>query len=392
MKILVVHNFYRQPGGEDVVFEAERALLERYGHEVVTFIEDNAQLDSVSPMRVAAETVWSRKAQGRIRKLIQEMKPDVAHFHNTFLRISPAAYYACKEMGVPVVQTLHNYRLLCPAATFFRSGQVCEDCLGKALTWPSILHGCWRNSRVQTAVVATMLTLHRWLKTWQKQVDVYIALTEFARQKFIEGGLTAEKIVVKPNFVHPDLGVREGLGQYALFVGRLSPEKGIRTLLQAWQKKLKDIPLKIAGGGPLLNEVQISIQTKALKDVEALGQRAHAEVIALIQGAHFLIVPSECYEAFPLIIVEAFACGVPVIASRLGAMVEIVEDRRTGLHFTPGDADDLAAKVEWAWTHPREMAEMGREARREYEATYTAERNYEMLMGIYKRALGKAAG
>ncbi len=391
MKILLCHNRYQQPGGEDAVFEAEKALLERMGHQVVPYVEDNARLNGISPLKTALTAVWSREARRQLRRLVDDAKPDVAHFHNTFLRISPAAYYACTEAGVPVVQTLHNFRLLCPAGTFFRDGRLCEDCLGRAVPWPGAVRGCWRG-RAPTAVVGVMLTAHRWLRTWTKQVDVYVALTEFARRKFVEGGLPAERIVVKPNFVHPDPGAKEPeAGEYALFVGRLSTEKGLRTLLRAW-RNLQGVPLKVVGDGPLAPEVQAFVEREGLEGVDLLGRRSREEVLALMRAARFLLFPSECYEGFPITIGEAFACGLPVVASRLGAMAEIVENGRTGLHFQPGDPEDLAAKVEWAWSHPREMAEMGRAARREYEEKYTAEKNYEMLMDIYRMAIRREKG
>ncbi|BBM69084.1 glycosyl transferase family 1 [Rhodothermus marinus] len=385
IRVLIVHNYYTQPGGEDAVFEAEKTLLERMGHEVIPFVEDNARLNGVNPLRAAVNAVWSRESQERIRQFIRERKPDVAHFHNTFLMISPAAYYACKEEGMPVVQTLHNYRLICPGALLMREGRVCEECVGRAVPWPGVLHGCWRGSRLQTSVVAAMLTLHRAMKTWTEQVDCYIALTEFARRKFIEGGLPAEKIVVKPNFVDPDPGMGKHEGNFALFVGRLSPEKGVRTILQAW-RLLEGVPLKVVGDGPLRAEIEAFVRREGLEQVEVLGRRPREEVFRLMQEARVLVFPSEWYEGFPMTIAEAFACGLPVIASRLGAIAEIVEEGRTGLLFNPGSPEDLAAKVEWAWAHPRELAEMGREARREYEQKYTAEKNYEMLMAIYERA------
>jgi len=388
VKVLLVHNYYQQPGGEDMVFEAERALLERMGHKVVTFVEGNARLDGIHPLRAAVEGVWSREAQRRLRRFIKENQPDVAHFHNTFLRISPSAYYACKENGVPVVQTLHNYRLICPGALLMRNGKVCEDCVGKAVPWPGVVHGCWRRSRSQTAVVVSMLTLHRWLKTWQEQVDIYIALTSFARQKFIEGGIPPEKIVVKPNLVAPDPGMGEARRKYALFVGRLSPEKGVRTLLAAWSR-VRRLQLKVIGDGPLIGEMRSLVSEHALKQVEVMGRCPRNEVFQLMKGARFSVFPSEWYEGFPMTIAEAFACATPVITSRLGAMVEIIEDGRTGLHFTPGDSEDLASKAEWAWSHPERMREMGREARREYERKYTPERNYEMLMEIYHKAMDR---
>jgi len=349
-------------------------------------VDDNKKLKDINPGRAAVEAVWSGESCRRIKRLIREARPEVAHFHNTFLRISPAAYYACKEEGVPVVQTLHNYRLICPGALIMRDGKVCEDCVGKGLPWTGVVHGCWRGSRVQTAVVAAMLSIHRWVRTWQKKVNLYIALTKFSRSKFIEGGLPPEKIVVKPNFVDPDPGVREDQGGYVLFVGRLSPEKGIQTMLKAGSK-LKRIALKILGNGPLMDEIQRTVCNNGLDMLEILGQRPRREVFEFMKGARLIVFPSEWYEGFPVTIAEAFACGVPVIASRLGAMAEIIEDKRTGLHFDPGNPEDLAAKVEWAWNHPKEMQEMGYQARKEYEAKYTAERNYKLLMEIYEKAI-----
>lgn len=287
---------------------------------------------------------------------------------------------------MPVVQTLHNYRLICPNALFLREGKVCEDCLGKTIPYPALLHSCYRRSFAATAVTVAMLVFHRLLGTWRNQVDVYIALTEFARQKFIQGGLPAEKIVVKPNFIDPDPGERSSQGDYALFVGRLAVEKGVSNLLAAWQH-LPDVPLKIAGDGPLLDQLRAQSEALGLRQVEFLGRRDHDSVIDLMKGARFIVFPSVYYEGFPVTIVEAFACGLPVIASRLGAMQEIIQHGRTGLHFTPADPQDLAQKVREAWSNPGLTLEMGHNARAEYDAKYTAERNYQMLMQIYQTAI-----
>jgi glycosyltransferase involved in cell wall biosynthesis len=392
MKILIIHNSYQQPGGEDVVAGQEAALLRQAGHDVVEYRRSNREIKALSlwdKLTLAKQVIWAGDSVQDLRGLIHREKPDLAHFQNTFLLISPAAYHVCQEMSIPVVQTLHNYRLLCPRADFFRNGSVCEECLGKTLPWPGIVYGCYRGSRAQTAVVATMLTVHRWLKTWDEQVDAYIALTEFARQKFIQGGLPPEKIMLKPNFVDPDPGMRDGMGEYALFVGRFSPEKKVLTLLKAWEK-IEGIPLKLVGDGP--QELQIRQFTRgfALEKVEFLGRRTRDQVFALMKKARLLIFPSEWYEAFPLVLAEAFACGVPVVATRIGVMAEIVEDGRTGLFFTPGDADDLSVKVQWAFAHPQEMAQMARRARQEFEARYTSERNREGLLNIYRLAIGRA--
>jgi glycosyltransferase involved in cell wall biosynthesis len=386
-RVLVAHNFYQLPGGEDVVFALEVGLLRERGHEVVEFTEHNAELQRIGSVAAAHQMIWSRRASARLLATLRNYSPQIAHFHNTFMLISPSAYYACQEAGVPVVQTLHNYRLVCPAATLFRDGCACEDCLRQPLPWPAVWHSCYRESRIQTAGVALMLSVHNWLQTWHQQVDIYVALTDFARGKFVEAGLPRDKIVVKPNFVHPDPGPRSGDGTYALFVGRLSPEKGLRTLLDAWEKLM--IPLRIAGGGPLMNELQSTIHHRGLHQVEMLGHRSHEEIVSLMKGARFLIFPSLWYEGFPITLAMAFACGLPVIGSRLGAVSEIVRNAVTGMHFTPGDAEDLAGKVEWAWTNVRQMRHMGAAARQEYERKYTAARHYTKLMEIYDMALGR---
>lgn len=385
----MIHNTYQQPGGEDVVVEQETALLRQAGHTVVEYRRANDRLNSLSlgqrltlPVRLS----WAWDVVRELSALIPRERPDVAHVHNTFALLSPAVYYACQRLGVPVVQTLHNYRLHCPRADFFRDGQVCEACLGKSLAWPGIVHGCYRDSRVQTAGVATMLAVHHGLHTWTTQVDLYIALTAFARQKFIQGGLPAEKIVLKPNFVAPDPGPRQGPGDYALFVGRCVPEKKIHTLLAAWQH-LRDLPLKLIGGGLEADTMRQLIQQYRLENVEFLGPRPRHEVFTALQQARVLVFPSEWYETFGMVLIEAFACGVPVIASRLGAMSDIVTDRQTGLLFQPGDAMDLAAQVRWAIEHPAALAAMGLRARQEYEAKYTAAVNGKLLQDIYVRAI-----
>jgi len=385
MRILKLHTHYQQPGGEDGVFGAEVALLRDKGHTVVPLTFHNKQLEDVPLLWRAAVTLWNKEAYSRVREAIHLHRPDILHVHNTFPLASPAVIHAAKAEGVPVAMTLHNYRLLCVNAFLFRQGQVCEACLGR-LPWRGALYGCYRESRAASAVVAGMITLHRALGTWNL-VDRFIVLTEFARQKFIEGGFPPEKISVKPNFVHPDPGPGEGRGGYALFVGRLSPEKGLGTLLMAWERLGGKVPLKIVGDGPLAPEVQEA--QKRIPGVEWLGRKAPEEVYALMGEASFLVFPSEWYEGFPKVLAEAFAKGLPVLASALGSQGSIVDHGRTGLHFRPGDPEDLAAKVEWLLAHPNELARMRKEARAEYEAKYTAEENYAQLMAIYHEVLSK---
>jgi glycosyltransferase involved in cell wall biosynthesis len=394
MKILVVHNVYQQRAGEEAVTGAEARLLGANGHVVVRYERHNDELQgrgALSGIGAAVETIWSSRSFREIAALIEKERPDVAHFHNTFPLISPSAYYACARAGVPVVQTLHNYRLLCPAAKFRRDGKVCEACLGRNVAWPGVAHGCYRGSRPATAAAAAMLAVHRGMGSWQTKVDIYIALSEFARRKFIEGGLPADRIVVKPNFVAGDWAPKMQPGGYVLFVGRLSDEKGPQLLPSAWRSMRTRIPLRIAGDGPLLEKLAREVRGSLLPQIELTGHRQPDQVRVLMQGARFLVFPSVWYEPFGLTIVEAFASGLPVVASRLGSMAEIVQDGVTGLHFEAGSAGDLTAKVEWAWNHPEELACMGRAARAEYEAKYQPSTNYEMLMDIYRGAMARRA-
>lgn len=389
----MVHNAYRQPGGEDAAERAERELMLAAGHDVVRYTRNNREIDDYGPWRkasLAPRTLWARDSHRDLLDLLKREKPDVAHFTNIFPLVSPSAYYACRAADVPVVQSIHNYRVLCPAATFFRDGGICEECVEHSL-WRSVRHGCYRGERSATAVLAGALAFHRLRRTWSELVDCYIALTDFARAKLIAGGLPAEKVVVKPNFAHPDPGERTERGEYALFVGRLSREKGLDTLLRAWTRLEAELPLRIAGDGPLRRELEAEVARAGLAKVRLLGRLPREDLLKVVKGARFLVVPSSWYEGFPMVIVEAFACGVPPIASRLGGMSEIIREGTTGLHFTAGDAGDLARKVAWAWGEPEALEEMGHAARGEYRARYTAEHNYELLIGIYRRAIAVAA-
>jgi glycosyltransferase involved in cell wall biosynthesis len=388
MKLLLAHNRYQEAGGEDRVFASEAALLKAQGHHVVLYDVHNDRATLMNPIILAGAAIWNRSSYRELRSKIRRERIQVAHFHNTFPLISPAGYFAAKAEGVPVVQTLHNYRLICPNALCFRDGHVCEDCVGKTPPWPGVVHACYRGNRAATGVVATMLTAHRGLRTWTNMVDVYVALTEFQRRKFIEGGLPEDKVVVKPNSVNLDPGLGEGKEGYHLFVGRLSTEKGVSTLVSAWERLGGQVPLKIAGDGPLAGTVAKA--ASRLSGVEWLRHQPADRVSELMKGARTLIFPSVLFEGFPLVVAEAYAVGLPVVASNLGSMSALIDHGRTGLHFRPGDPGDLAAQVRWTSEHPTELASMRREARAEFEAKYTAARNYDRLIEIYELAKTRA--
>ena len=391
MKILLVHNSYLEQGGEDVVFWQERSLLKAAGHEVLEYQRHNTEMEQYSTVRrltIIGRTVWASDSYREFTTLLRENKPDVVHVHNTFPLISPSILWACRREKVPVVHTLHNYRLLCPGANFIRDGKPCEDCVHGSI-WQSVAHGCYRDSRPQTAAVALMLSVHRARKTWTETVDRYIVLTSFARSRFVNAGFPAEKITVKGNCVDPDPGQRTGEGSYALFVGRVSREKGTPTLLQAWRQLPRNYTLRIVGDGPARQQLESEAAAHGLSNVSFLGRVSRERVIEAMKGARFVVFPSQLYENLPLTIIEAFACGVPVVASTLGAMAEIVEEGRTGLFFEPGNPDDLARAVKFGWEQPEFMRRLGTQARSEYETKYTAAANYRQLMEIYQQVIAK---
>jgi glycosyltransferase involved in cell wall biosynthesis len=386
MKIVAVHNRYLMAGGEDQVFESETRLLRERGHEVTQLEEQNTYPDTLrQKIGMAVDSLWSRNWYRKLRALLREVQPDIVHVHNFFPRISPSIYYACRRQGVPVVQSVHNYRLLCANAELYRDGRPCEECLVHS-PLRGIRYGCYQGSKAGTAVLTLMVDVHRRVNTWSTMVDCYIALTEFSRLKLIQGGLPGERIQVKPNFVLPDPGMKPGAGEYALFVGRLVKSKGVPVLLKAW-KGLSEIPLHIIGDGPCSEEIEKSLASGELKSVTYRGRLPRAETLAAMKSARFLLFPSEWYEGFPVTIAEAFACGVPVLASRLGAMLEIIADGITGLHFEAGNAADLARTVTWAWQNPAALEQMSRCARKEFESKYSAERNIQMLEQVYEFAL-----
>jgi glycosyltransferase involved in cell wall biosynthesis len=385
MKGLLCHCYYQQRGGEDESFDAEARLLEEQGHEVVRFTRQNDAVYGMGRWQLLRDTFWSRSVFRDVRALIRRVQPEVMHCTNTFPLISPAAYRAAQAEGVPVVQALRNYRLLCPGALFLRNGRVCEDCLGKRLAWPGVRHACYRKSRGGSAVVAALVGAHHVLGTWARAVTLFFTPSAFARQKFLQAGFPAAHIAVKPNFVAPDPGVGPGTGGYAVFVGRLAPEKGITTLLAAWARLRGRLNLKVIGDGPLSGQVREAIRPGS--GIEWLGRRPLAEVLHLLGDAAFLVMPSVWYETFGRTIIEAFARGTPVIASRLGAMAELVDDGRTGLLVEAGDPIDLEAKVRQLLDDSQALARMRREARAVYERQYTAEVNHHLLLDLYTRAL-----
>jgi glycosyltransferase involved in cell wall biosynthesis len=340
----------------------------------------------MSGLAVSKATIWNSASYRRLRALFRTESPDVAHFHNTFPLLSPAAYYAARAEGVAVVQTLHNFRLVCANAMLYRDGHHCHDCIDRALPFGAVVHACYRGSRAASAVAAGMLVTHRALGTWRRAVTKYVALTAFARDTFIAGGLPADRIAIKPNTLADDPGVGTHQGGYALYVGRLSVEKGVDQLLNAWRLLPTPFKLVVAGSGPLERS-----PWRDLPHVTWLGQQPQERVLELMRDASFLVFPSRLYEGCPVTLVQAFATGLPVVASRHGSIGEIVADGATGWHVQPGDLSSIVTAVERAIANQGERERRGAQARAEFVAKYTAEANYRTLMAIYSDACGHHA-
>ncbi|HJX53296.1 MAG TPA: glycosyltransferase [Polyangia bacterium] len=388
-RVLQVHTRYRQAGGEDEVVASEKRLLEEAGLSVAQVLFDNPKPGgsrfSPAPLSQGIAAVWSRGAARRVRDAIKANRSQIVHVHNTFIAASPSVYGAAASCGVPVVQTLHNYRLVCPAATVYRDGRPCTDCVGRAIPWPAVVHACYRGSRPQSAVVAATLAVHRARGTYTRRIAAYLALTRFQRDLLVRGGLPADRVEVLPNFLEPDPGVTGDRREGFLFAGRLAEEKGVAALLGA--AALAPGLVRVAGQGPLSSLV---VAAAAAGNVEVLGQLDKNAVLDQLRRATAMVLPSVWYEGFPVSVLEAFATGTPVIASRIGSLAEVIEDGVTGILANPGDAQDLADRLRWAADHPHEMRKMGSNARLIYETRYRGPGHLAALLDTYRRLAAAA--
>ena len=385
-RVLQVHTRYRQAGGEDEVVASEKRLLEEAGLVVAQIVFDNPSPGgsrvSLAPLRQGISALWSSQAATIVREAIRANRSQVVHVHNTFVSASPSVYGAAAASNVPVVQTLHNYRLVCPAATLDRAGRPCTDCVGRSIPLPAVIHSCYRGSRAQSAVVAAALAVGRAKRTYSRRIGAYLALTVFQRDLLIQGGLPADKIRVLPNFLEPDPGMGEGPRSGFLFVGRLAEEKGLTTLLRA--SAMAPGLVKIAGEGPLAPLVEAAARAG---DLDAMGHLQRDEVFTQMRASIATVLPSVWFEGLPVSVLEAYATGTPVIASGIGSLAEVVKDGVTGLLAKPGDERDLADRLSWAGSHPVEMARMGANARREYETKYRGGVHLAGLMDTYQRLI-----
>ncbi|WP_237134314.1 glycosyltransferase family 4 protein [Pseudohongiella sp. O18] len=390
MRILLVHNYYGSgaPSGENIVVDAEEKLLIDGGNEVIRYSrysDDVRRQGTFGLIRASLSTPWNPFSARRLSEQVNEIRPDIVHVHNTFPMISPSIFHSIGS-GIAKVITLHNYRLLCPAAIPMRNGNVCTECIYKRSVLPSLLHGCYRGSRLSTVPLAANVALHRKIGTWNSKVDAFIALSQFQKDQMVMGGFPKEKIHVKPNFYAGDpewvpISARENC---VVFVGRLGAEKGVKTLLEAWRRWGDSAPLlRVIGDGPLRQYMESESQGL---NIEFKGQVQADIAQQYIARSRLLVLPSEWFEGFPMVLREAFAFGTPSVVSDLGPLPSIVQNGVNGVVFQAGNSYSLLTSIRETFFDTEKLCRMSASARQSFESLYTEKTNYKQLIGIYERA------
>jgi len=396
MKMLLVHNFYGSsaPSGENMVYAAERELLRQHGHTVIEFTRHSDEIrdrGAFGVLRGAFATPWNPFSKRALQSVLEKEKPDVMHVHNTFPLLSPSIFHATKGLHTATVLTLHNYRTFCASGIPMHDDVPCTECLDTQSVSPALKYGCYRKNRLVTLPLATMIALHRRVKTWERHVDAFIALSDFQRDKMVKAGLPARNIHIKPPFyVNPPSPLPwEERESKVVFVGRLGMEKGLNILIDAWKHWGSQAPqLEIVGDGPERVSLQKSVKGNGIEDkISFLGQLPFLEVQKRLRLARLLVLPSVCFEGFPMTIIEAFSLGVPVAASDIGPLPNIVKGGESGILFKAGDALSLCHTMKEIWDRSDRLSSLGQGARQEFDRKYTAATNYEMLMKIYDAAI-----
>ncbi|MFH1858259.1 MAG: glycosyltransferase family 4 protein [Candidatus Omnitrophota bacterium] len=396
MKVLLAHNFYGSsaPSGENTVFLAESALLRQKGHCVLEFTRHSDEIrgrGAVGTLQGALSTPWNPFSANKLQSVLRWERPDILHVHNFSPLLSPSIFHAAAGFETATVMTLHNYRLFCAAGIPMRNGKPCTFCLDQKSVIPALRFGCYRGSRVATAPMALMIALHRGLQTWKHHVDAFIALSGFQKGLMAEAGLPDAAIHVKPNFYAdpPDALPWVRRKDKIVFIGRLGEEKGVQVLIQAWKAWGAKAPLlEVIGDGPLRKALSEAVSGDGLGGkIVFRGQLPFDETQQSLSRARLLILPSLCFEGFPMVVREAFALGVPVVASRLGPLPDIVKEGVAGALFEAGNAEDLLRVVRSIWSDQDRLAELAGGARKMFEEKYTADTNYLTLMEIYEAAI-----
>ncbi|MEM8890428.1 MAG: glycosyltransferase family 4 protein [Bacteroidota bacterium] len=389
MRILLIHNYYLQKGGEDTVFRSETELLKSHGHEVEQLSFHNKDIDSAwGKISMFWKGLYNRKSYRLVEEKIAAFKPDIIHIHNLFYLASPSILYAARKMGVPVVMTLHNYRLICPSVYLYHKGRIYEDNIHKTFPVKAIFQKVWNNNLGLTALITLITSFHKYRNTWNKLIDGYIVFTEFAKSKFVGSSIKVpeKKFFIKPNFTEDNGCNLEHREDYYLFIGRLSEEKGMEVLLEAANKG--NFRLEILGDGPFRDQVEaLAAQNER---VSYPGFLPKEEIVQKLKSCRALIFPSIWYEGMPMVILEALATGTPIIVSDLGNPGRMIEDRQSGLHFEPNNSESLLSKIAELDASPELQNKLVKGAREIYEKKYTPEENYETLLSVYENILQKS--
>lgn len=382
--ILMVHNRYDIRGGEDESTDFEYDLLRQRGHKITLLEADNAVIGKdISALRAATSALWSREWYKVILDTLISGSYDILHVQNFFPLISPAVYWAAHSAGVPVIQAVRNYRLVCPSANLFRDGKLCESCIGKKIKLSGIIHKCYRNSFSGTATVSSMSASHHLIGTWKRKVTRYVAISEYVKQQLVRDGFNHNKISVKPNFVPekwPHTSFARNDRQHILYVGRISQEKGVDVLIDAYQKSKIRVPLKLAGEGSLE-------EFPTIEGVEFLGRLPLSEVYKLMERAIIVVMPGRWAEPFGRVAIEAFSRGTPVVASSLGGVTEVVQDGSNGFLVQPGNANDFSDRITQIVNDARLWHELSTKALSDYRCMFSADSNYKQLLQIYNAVL-----
>jgi glycosyltransferase involved in cell wall biosynthesis len=383
VKTLLIHNFYQHFGGEDAAALADKDLLESQNEEVIFYTRDNSDIRDftlVDKLLFPLQVIYSGRTERDIEKIVKEKRPDIAFIHNFFPLISPSVYHVLHSLHVPIVQVIHDFRFFCPNGWFFTQGEVCERCKGGNYL-NAIRYRCYRDSYLSSALVASSIGLNR-LSGMLEKISAFVCLTNFLKEKLMEAGIPEAKIFIRPNFMNASpVAPIYGKGKYALYLGRISPEKGMWTLVRAFQR-LKGIRLKIAGTGPIEADLGEYLKTNALENIELVGFVKGEDKCKLLADSLFVVLPSECYETFGIVVLEAFAAGKPVVASNIGSLPYVIEDGKSGVLFEPGNVEDLIEKVNHLVANPSDIAAMGLHARGLAETKYSPDRSYETLLDI----------
>jgi len=388
MKILMIHDYYINRGGEDVSFESEVKMLRDAGHEVITYTKHNKEIinaKGTKMIKVALNTIWNFKVYKEIKKIIKEAKPDIVHFQNTFPIISPSAYWACKSENVPAIQALRNYRLICPSGLLYNKGKITEKSVKQFFPYSALLGRYYRDSFLATLPIALMLFIHRIIGTYKNKVDAYIAVSEFVKRKHVEAGFDKDTIMVKRNVASPQKSKNQ-LRKRVIFFGRLTKEKGILTLIKSW-KSIKEFELTIIGEGPLYNSIKKITQSENLKNVSLIGFKKNEELDSELNKCSFVICPSEWYEPAARTIIESFSRGIPVIASNIGGNSELIVNRHNGLLFEAGNFNNLAKKILLLTKNEKLIRRLGANAKIDYLKTHSPPENCKALMTIYEKVM-----